>query len=570
MYYKIGIVVITLLLLVSGCISGTLPKGIFHENKSEDSTLLNTSNRLSVSIPDPYGYNQFNHPDVYYNASGVFGHKWWMFITPFPYSNGTSGNACLYYSDDGLLWHVPSGVTNPIGKPIVSAYDSNAYASYPDIVYDPITRKLMCYYVIGDVVGNVTIEDPKVRTYDGSTVSSEMNVTAHGISPAVLYDNSTGTYYMWIVDIDPKPHIIYRYTSIDGVHFSNKQVVGQSSDYQPWLINMMNYPGNSTIYALFRFKEPNDNLYLATANNYTDNFTVQGLPLLQTSDPSCAMYKDIQLDRSAGVFSDDGNFLKLWIPAKDTNGIWTLFYTQATQENGVWTVDKGVNKYPTHGVIYWKGLNWYVIKGRSDPINNHWNNTGAWIDDKDRMHLTIVKDGDIWNCTMLNSQYKYRYGTFTWKVASPIYTFDNKSVVGFFTYLDDNNELDIEASTWGKTNGDQLTYTVQPTKTKGNAHAYAVPDTNGTNTTYTLEWKPTYVRFTSKQENGKIIADYNYTNVSGIPQDPANILMNLWLWDWNQPPTDGKNIELIVSDFTITNGSNEIDLNKNIKNEYIT
>jgi hypothetical protein len=138
-------------------------------------------------------------------------------------------------------------------------------------------------------------------------------------------------------------------------------------------------------------------------------------------------------------------------------------------------------------------------------------------------------------------------------------------VVGFFTYLDDNNELDIEASKWGKINGDQLTYTVQPAKIEGNAHAYAVPDTNGTNTTYTLEWKPKYVRFTSVQENGKIIADYNYTNVSGIPQDPANILINLWLWDWNQPPTDGKNIELIISDFTIINGSNEIDLSRNIK-----
>ena len=53
-------------------------------------------------------------------------------------------------------------------------------------------------------------------------------------------------------------------------------------------MNTMNYPGNSTIYALFRFDkpvdnvfdEPNYNLYLATANNYTDNFTVQGLPLL--------------------------------------------------------------------------------------------------------------------------------------------------------------------------------------------------------------------------------------------------------------------------------------------------
>ncbi len=435
MFSKIGIVVITLLLLFSGCISGALPGERSHENKIENGTLLNTSdttsgslpiavsseqittsnstgpinvvaknnpqqnnllfntstnNRLSLSIPDPYGSNQFNHPDVYYNASGVFGHKWWMLITPFPYSNSTYENACLYYSDDGLLWHVPSGVTNPIGKPIVSEYDSKAHGSSPDIIYDPITRKLMCYYVIGDVVGNLTIEDPKVRTYDGSTVSSEMNVTAHGISPSVLYDNSTGIYYMWIVDIDLEPHVIYRYTSTDGVHFSNKQAIGQSSDYQPWMMNMMNYPGKSTIYALFRFVG-NDNLYLATANNYTDNFTVQGLPLLQISDPSCAIYKDIQLDRSAGVFSDDGNFLNLWIPAKDTNGIWTLFYTQATKENGLWTVDKGVNKYPSHGVIYWKGQNWYMSKGKSDPINNYWNTTGAWIDGENRITFNNCK-----------------------------------------------------------------------------------------------------------------------------------------------------------------------------------
>jgi predicted cupin superfamily sugar epimerase len=30
--------------------------------------------------------------------------------------------------------------------------------------------------------------------------------------------------------------------------------------------------------------------------------------------------------------------LKLWIPAQDTLGVWTVFYTQATKVNGVWTV----------------------------------------------------------------------------------------------------------------------------------------------------------------------------------------------------------------------------------------
>jgi hypothetical protein len=45
-----------------------------------------TQNRLPLSIPYPYGYNQFNHPSIYFNETGVFGHKWWMFVTPYAYS----------------------------------------------------------------------------------------------------------------------------------------------------------------------------------------------------------------------------------------------------------------------------------------------------------------------------------------------------------------------------------------------------------------------------------------------------------------------------------------------------
>ena len=315
-----------------------------------------TQNRLPLSIPDPYGYNQFNHPSIYFNETGVFGHKWWMFITPYAYSNSTYENACLYYSDDGLVWHVPPEVKNPIGTQTEYGYNSNAYGSDPygsdpygpdpygsdpHLIYNPNTGKFMCYYIIGDVIGDVTIESPKVKTYDGITVSPEMNVTGHGVSPAVMYDNATRTYYMWIVDIDPQPHIINRYTSIDGVHFGNKQAMGQSSDYQPWHINTMTYPGKSTIYALSTLYSNNgfsDDLHIATANNYTDNFTVQKSPLLKVKDSSSAKHEDVQLYRSAGIFSDDGNILKLWIPARDTLGVWTVFYTQATKVNGVWTV----------------------------------------------------------------------------------------------------------------------------------------------------------------------------------------------------------------------------------------
>jgi len=67
-------------------------------------------------------------------------------------------------------------VENPTGTPIKSEYNSNAYCSDPygsdsHLIYNPDTRKFMLYYVIGDVFGNVAIEDPKVKAYNGIIVS---------------------------------------------------------------------------------------------------------------------------------------------------------------------------------------------------------------------------------------------------------------------------------------------------------------------------------------------------------------------------------------------------------------
>jgi hypothetical protein len=58
----------------------------------------------------------------------------------------------------------------------------------------------------------------------------------------------------------------------------------------------------------------------------------------EVKDSSCTTPDDLQLYRSAGIFIDDGNILNLWIPAHDTIGAWTVFCTQETKENGIWTV----------------------------------------------------------------------------------------------------------------------------------------------------------------------------------------------------------------------------------------
>lgn len=203
--------------------------------------------------------------------------------------------------------------------------------------------------------------------------------------------------------------------------------------------------------------------------------------------------------------------------------------------------------HPSDGTIHWKGQDWILHSGHSAPGNNYWDDTGngVWVDDQNRLHLTIKNSDGVWKCTEVSSQRKYLYGTFTWTVASPVYTFDKNSVMGLFTYSDDNNELDIEATRWGDDNGDQLWYSVQPSFGEG----YAVSSGSG-RTKYRLDWQPDYVRFTSWASDGTVIGDYTYTDVSGIPKQPASVIMNLWLN--YAPPSDGKDIELIISDFAVT------------------
>lgn len=214
------------------------------------------------------------------------------------------------------------------------------------------------------------------------------------------------------------------------------------------------------------------------------------------------------------------------------------------------------NTYPSNGTIYWKGQEW----------DNLWDNTGnnTWVDDQDRLHLTVKNYGDMWSETTVSTKNKYLYGTFTWSLDSPVYTFDKNSVVGLFTYADNDHELDIEISRWQEDINSQLWYTVQPGLIKGNKYSYSIPSsTNGTNTKYRIKWKPNYVRFTAWKADGKVIASQTYTNISRIPAVPQYAVMNLWLLD---SPSDGQNIELIISDFTYTNTTLDIQIARNKRN----
>ena len=211
-------------------------------------------------------------------------------------------------------------------------------------------------------------------------------------------------------------------------------------------------------------------------------------------------------------------------------------------------IPTGATEYPSDGVLKWKGQTWDVRSEYGEPGPNYFNSSGAWIDNQNRMHLTVTKKSGKWYCTEIVSKNKFKYGTFTCKIASPVCTFDKNSICSMFTYLDDSQELDIELTKWCASSGNNIWYSVQPYSVKGNNKGFTSPSRmKGKDTTYIIDWQPNYVRFTTKTSSGKVLADFKYTNVACIPKNPEYLIFNVWL---QGAPSDGKNIDFIISDFS--------------------
>lgn len=55
----------------------------------------------------------------------------------------------------------------------------------------------------------------------------------------------------------------------------------------------------------------------------------------------------------------------------------------------------GTNTPPTQRVVNGKGQSWYLTGDKSDSSNKTWNNTVAWVDYQNILHLIIVKGTNI-------------------------------------------------------------------------------------------------------------------------------------------------------------------------------
>lgn len=187
--------------------------------------------------------------------------------------------------------------------------------------------------------------------------------------------------------------------------------------------------------------------------------------------------------------------------------------------------------------IRFSGYEWNVksAKRRTGPGPNYFcdGEDNVWIDKKGRLHLKITKSGSRWNCAEVFLKESLGYGKYIFEVAANPNELDKNAVAGFFTYLDNNNEVDIEFARWGRFEKTNAQFTVQPWHHKGSIKRFNI-NRNIIETTNLFEWKNKRVFFQTISK-GKNICNWLYKGKDNPKKGGERARINLWLFHAKSP-----------------------------------
>ncbi|MBL7075893.1 MAG: glycoside hydrolase family 16 protein [Kiritimatiellae bacterium] len=244
-------------------------------------------------------------------------------------------------------------------------------------------------------------------------------------------------------------------------------------------------------------------------------------------------------------------------------------------------------------MITFAGRTWEVRQAASPAAagENCWTGDArnAWVDSQGRLHLRITRRSDVWTCTEIYSSDSYGYGTYTFRVASPVGAMDRNVVLGLFTWDNDAprsgrlHEIDIEFTPWSRVFGENLHYSVQPVMGPDTDNGQYDERTDGVflpgnidMSVHRFTWMPSYVDFASMEgptEAGELIHSWRFTAdnparrsndttlatpvLIPTPSRGTSLRINLWLNDgdsdgFGDAPADGREVEVVIDQFTYT------------------
>ena len=180
------------------------------------------------------------HPDVYYNADGWNGKKYWMAFTVCTAGAIETENPSILCSDDGQTWTVPVGLTNP-----VIAYPGGTYWNADtDLIVDGNGVMWMIYKLEGGVLEGIY----ETHSSDGVTWSTPTRILTWIdplviVSPSIVWDGAQ--YLMFSVratsSVDPNSYVERRTASAITGTWSDPVTVSMTlpSSVAPWHPDMI-------------------------------------------------------------------------------------------------------------------------------------------------------------------------------------------------------------------------------------------------------------------------------------------------------------------------------------------
>jgi hypothetical protein len=219
---------------------------------------------------------------------------------------------------------------------------------------------------------------------------------------------------------------------------------------------------------------------------------------------------------------------------------------------------------PAHAAtISWKGHAWNVTGGGMAGVCQG-NAANVAIDASGYLHMKITNNGGTWTAAEIFSTDKLGFGTYQWQIEGAIDKLDKNVVVGLFPYGPEaglgqsgNNEIDIEFAHWGNDAWPNGNYTIwPPTGSTTGEYTFTFSLGGGTALTTRFSWSSTKIDFATL--SGFVAVDATTGLLDSWTFAPANpttritqeampLGMNLWCFD--NPPSDGQNVEIIVRDF---------------------
>ncbi len=290
--------------------------------------LITLQNNATYLITPTYdGSGQATHPDIYYNASGWNGYKYWMTITPYPGGDAQFENPSILVSNEGIIWNVPAGLNNPIDFPSAGEDSDN------EIVFNENLNRLEVYFI---EAGTGTSFFRRKTSIDGIHWSNEQdifNLTDYQImSPGIIRKN--GIYHMWYTgssSCSAPTSVKYR-NSADGIFWSNPQDVNIDLPGQNiWHLDVEYIPTLNEywmVYAAYPSSSDcgNTELYFAKSLDKI-NWIMYPNKLIAKS----TSWDSAEIYRSTFLFDADKDLLRIWYSARNSTDVWHIGYTEGIQ-----------------------------------------------------------------------------------------------------------------------------------------------------------------------------------------------------------------------------------------------